>query len=456
MLPPDMGKGFPEGFVWGAAAASYQVEGAWDADGKGLSVWDMLCRRPGAVFAGDTGDRACGHYELYAEDAKLMAELGLHAYRFSISWPRVMPDGRGPVNEKGLDFYDRLVDALLENNVRPFATLFHWDFPWALHQQGGWQNPETPELFAAYTEAVARKLGDRVKDWMTLNEPSVFISLGHERGEHAPGLRLPREEVLQVWKGVMLSHGASVRALRANVENAWIGSAPVADAAIPASDSPEDIAAAFACGRQMKDWTFWHRALYLDPMLKGTLPDDIRAHMEARQVFVTDEELAAIHAPSDWLGLNYYSHQIVEADGEGGFRHVPLQAGHARTSFNWPVTEEGLYWTLRVHHDEYGLPIIVTENGLANNDWVALDGAVHDPQRIDYIARHIGQMDRALADGVDLRGYLHWSIMDNFEWAEGYSKRFGLVHVDYQTLKRTPKDSAHWYAEVIRANGLPG
>ena len=451
-----MGKGFPEGFVWGAAAASYQVEGGWNADGKGLSVWDMLCRRPGAVFAGDNGDTACDHYRLYAEDAKMMGELGLHAYRFSISWPRVVPTGRGAVNEKGLDFYDRLVDSLLENNVQPYATLFHWDFPWELHQEGGWRNPETPELFAAYTEAVGRKLGDRVKNWMTLNEPSVFISLGHERGEHAPGLRLPREEVMAVWKGVLLSHGASVKALRETVPGAWIGSAPVADSAIPASDSPADIAAAYRHGRTMKDWTFWHRALYLDPMLKGELPDDIREHLAAHQVHISDEEMKAIHQPSDWLGLNYYSHSVAKDDGQGGIEYIDHKAGHPRTSFNWPVTEEGLYWTLKVHHDEYGLPIMVTENGLANNDWIALDGGVHDPQRIDYVARHMGQMARAIADGVDLRGYLHWSIMDNFEWAEGYSKRFGMVHVDYQTLKRTPKDSALWYAEVVKANGLPG
>jgi beta-glucosidase len=445
---------FPDGFVWGAATASYQVEGAWQEDGKGPSVWDALCERPGAVFSGHTGKVACDQYHRYEEDADLMRQIGLQAYRFSISWPRVLPEGIGQVNEKGLDYYDRLVDALLVKGVAPYATLFHWDYPLALYLKGGWMNPDAHHWFAEYTQVVADRLSDRVSHWMTLNEPSVFLYMGHITGEHAPGVNLGWPEFMSALKGTLKSHGMAVQALRAHAKKPLqIGVAPVGDAGIPATDSPEDVAAAKLKGTTMDYLTGWHRDLYLHPMLKGEWPEEVERTFAVTGQTLSAEDLRIIHQPLDFLGLNFYHAPTVKADERGRPVVLGQEPGHPRTAFHWDVTPEGIYWLVRFHHEIYGLPILITENGLSCTDWVDLDGKVRDPNRIDYTRRYLLSLRRAAEEGIPLIGYLHWSLMDNFEWAEGYRQRFGMIHVDYQTLKRTVKESGWWYRDVIRSHG---
>lgn len=445
---------FPKDFVWGAATASYQVEGAWDADGKGPSVWDMLARTPGAIYRGHTGDTACDQYNRFQEDAALMKQMGLQAYRFSVSWPRVMPEGTGTMNAKGLDYYDRLVDALLAQGIRPYATLFHWDYPLALHLQGGWLNPDSPRWFADYTQVVVDKLSDRVSAWMTLNEPSVFLCMGHQNGEHAPGIKLGWPEWMTAFKNTMKAHGAAVQVIRARaITPPSIGMAPVAEASIPASESEADIAAARQVGSAMPFPNGWHRDLYLMPALKGIWPEEIDRTMGVTGVTLTSSDLEQIHQPLDWLGLNYYRSSIIKAGPDGRPEHVEHQPGSPKTAFDWDVTPEGIYWAARFHHESYGLPIVITENGLSGTDWVDLDGKVRDYYRIDFTRRYLLQLSRAHQEGIPLAGYFHWSFMDNFEWARGYGERFGLVFVDYQTLKRTPKESSKWYARVIATHG---
>lgn len=448
-------KTFPADFVWGAAAASYQIEGAAYADGKGLSVWDRMCRYENAVSEKDTGDIACDHYHRYREDVALMGSLGLKAYRLSISWPRVLPGGTGAVNAAGLDFYDRLVDALLEQNIAPWVTLFHWDFPYALYQKGGWLNPDAPYWFAEYAGILAEKLGDRVTHWMTQNEPQVYLGLGHQYGIHAPGLKLDFSEVLVATHHSLLAHGRAVQALRAQApRELLIGAAPVSQIGIPASETEADIEAARRFTFGFKDKNLWVHSWYADPMLKGHYPEEGLTAFAEFLPSIKEEDFAVIHQPLDFFGFNCYNGTVVRAaDCETGFAAVPYPTGGPRTSMDWTVTPEALRWGPRFLHERYGLPLVVTENGLANNDWVALDGKVHDPQRIDFLRRHLRAFHQAIEDGIPCLGYFQWSIMDNFEWAEGYRKRFGLVFVDYQTQERIPKDSAYWYRDVIASGG---
>lgn len=444
---------FKDGFVWGVATASYQIEGGWQDDGKGPSVWDALCRRPGAVFQGHTGDVACDHYHRYEGDADLLAELGCRAYRFSISWPRVLPEGVGKVNDPGLAFYDRLVDALLARGIEPYVTLFHWDYPLALYHRGGWLHEDSPDWFAEYTRVIVDRLGDRVGFWMTQNEPQCFVGLGHVLGNHAPGLKLGWGEFVTIHRNALLAHGKSVQAIRAHAKRSpKVSFAPVASSSIPASLDPRDIEAAAKHDDVLTHPTYWHRGLFLDPPILGTLPEGFDAVFGRYGVEITDEDLRTIKQPLDYLGLNYYSSQRVRAT-ESGCERLEYPEGYPQTNMGWPVTPDGFYWMVRQHWERYGLPILITENGMASTDWVCDDGSVHDPQRIDFARKYLRELRRAIADGADVLGYLHWSFMDNFEWAEGYSKRFGLVHVDYQTLKRTIKDSGHWYRSVIESNG---
>ncbi|MBZ0214139.1 MAG: beta-glucosidase [Nitrospirae bacterium] len=445
---------FPPNFLWGAATASFQIEGAVATDGKGPSVWDMLCQRPGAVFEGHTGDPACDHYHRMTDDVAMMAELGLQAYRFSISWPRVLPEGVGRVNARGLEFYDRLVDTLLAKGIAPYPTLFHWDYPLALYARGGWLHEDSPEWFAEYTQVMVDKLSDRVSNWMTQNEPQCFVGLGHSVGVHAPGLKLPWPEYLTVLKNSLLAHGKSVQVIRASAKTKpSVSFAPVGHGSIPASDSPEDIAAARAHDDNIKVPGVWYRSLHLDPAILGVWPEDADRVFGAYGMTMSDSDLKTICQPLDWLGLNFYSAPTVKAGPDGQPVVVKYPAGHPQNAMGWPITPEGIYWMVKFHYERYGLPIVITENGMANLDAVDEDGGVHDPQRIAYTRNYLKQLHRAIQDGIDVRGYFHWSLMDNFEWAEGYSKRFGLVHVDYATQKRTPKDSAYWYREVIRSNG---
>jgi beta-glucosidase len=441
---------FPKGFVWGAATAAYQIEGAAGEDGRGPSIWDTFSRTPGKVHAGHTGDVACDHYHRYPDDVRLMGDLGLHAYRFSISWPRIQPDGSGPANPRGLDFYDRLVDELRGGGITPIVTLYHWDLPQALEDRGGWTSRETAERFAEYAAIMYSRLGDRVETWTTLNEPWCSAFLGYASGIHAPGRTEP-EVSFAAAHHLLLGHGLAVQALRAagaSQIGITLNLAPVL------GDDAE--AAAVVDGLQNR--------IFLDPVLRGEYPADVveRAGRFTDWSFVEDGDLEIISQPIDLLGVNYYNPQTVTARaGEPANPVYPGSEGIAfpgadapKTAMGWPVQPFGLTeLLLRLSHDYPGTPLIITENGAAFDD-VVEDGKVHDVDRLSYLDGHLRAAHAALEAGVDLRGYLVWSLLDNFEWAEGYRKRFGVVHVDYDTQHRTPKDSALWYREVVRRNGL--
>ncbi len=444
----------PDDFLWGAATASYQIEGAAREDGRGPSVWDMFCRTPGAVFGGHSGDVACDHYHHWQEDIGIMQRIGLQAYRFSIAWPRIQPTGTGKPNEKGLDFYDRLVDGLLKADIVPYVTLFHWDLPYELHCRGGWLNRQSADWFADYTRIVVEKLGDRVKHWMTFNEPAVFGVIGYRDGVHAPGMKYDLPEVLRVIHHIHLAHGKAVQAIRAAATGEpQVGIVHAGGVRIPVDNDSASIAAA---GRRMFSITEkdpWSNTWWLDPVLLGQYPEDGRKIFEAEMPTFPDSDMTTIHQKVDFFGLNVYHGQIIRAAADGSAEVVPLPPGHPRTALKWPITPECLYWGPRFYQERYELPIYITENGLSNQDWVALDGKVHDPQRIDYVRRHLIELARAIQDGVAVGGYFHWSLLDNFEWAEGYKERFGLVYVDYPTGKRFLKDSAYWYSRTIASNG---
>lgn len=441
----------PEDFVWGVSAAAYQVEGAAFEDGKGLSVWDVFSRRPGAIWNDQTADVSCDHYHRYRQDIALMRELGVQAYRASVSWPRVLPDGTGKVNAKGLDFYDRLVDEMIANGITPYLCLFHWDFPYELFCRGGWLNRDVAGWFGEYAKIVVDRLGDRVGHWITMNEPVNYITNGLQKGGGAPGLKLPFAECLRAWHHNMLAHGTAVQAIRAAARRpVKVSYQPGADVKIPATDSPKDIAAARAAMFENPESdTPWSDAAYLGiypPGLfekhRGILPDVVR-----------EGDLAVIGQKLDFVSINVYFGSRVRQGPDGRPETLPLPTGGPLTLPMWPVAPEAMYWGLKLYHERYGLPVLVSENGMSNIDWVATDGCVHDPQRIDFMRRYLRQLQRAAADGVPVLGYLAWSFLDNFEWAGGVKHRYGLVHVDYETQKRTVKDSGRWFANVIKTGG---
>ncbi|MGI5163822.1 GH1 family beta-glucosidase [Spirillospora sp. CA-253888] len=453
---------FPADFTWGAATAAYQIEGAAAEDGRGPSVWDDFCRTPGKVLNGDTGDVAVDHYHRYRDDVALMAELGLTAYRFSISWSRVQPDGTGAPNPAGLDFYRRLVDELLEAGVQPWPTLYHWDLPSALEKAGGWPERDTAHRFADYAALVHEALGDRVRHWTTVNEPWCAAFLGYASGEHAPGRRDPAAS-LDAAHHLMLGHGLAVQAMRARHPGNRFGAAVNLYAVSPATDDPADLDAARRIdGLQNR--------FFLDPLLLGRYPEDVLADLEPFGFAPAGAE--AIAQPLDQLGINYYTrHNVSGVPGEATqavsspfSSHSPwVGAGHVRfvptgrpvTGMGWEIDAPGLRETLvRVAREYPSVPLYITENGAGYDELLNGDGTVHDEGRIAYLDAHLRACHDAIADGVPLRGYFTWSLLDNFEWAWGYSKRFGLVHVDYGTQRRVPKDSARWYAEVIRNGAL--
>jgi len=454
---------FPKKFSWGAAAAAYQIEGSAPIDGKGPCVWDMFSAIPGRTFEGHDGAVACDHYHRYAEDASLMQELGIPNYRLSISWPRVLPSGDGAINERGLDFYDRLIDSLLAEGITPWVTLFHWDYPYELYKRGGWLNAQSPRWLADYAGVVVDRLSDRVSHWMTINEPQCFVGLGQQTGYHAPGDRLGTREVLQAAHHVLLAHGSAVQAIRARARTTpVIGWAPCGAIAMPEDEAnPADIDAArramfsFLPGNPLYSAKepLWSIAWWADPVVLGRYPEEELAVYGANAPRFTEEEMSLIAQPLDFYGVNIYNGTVVRAGKDGVIERVGRNAGAPVTALKWPVTPESLYWGPRFLQERYKLPVVVTENGLSSMDWVSLDGRVHDYQRIDFLHRYLRELDRAIGDGVDVRGYFQWSIMDNFEWSEGYKERFGLIHVDYATQKRTPKDSAYWYRDVIASNG---
>ncbi|MBQ0961215.1 beta-glucosidase [Ideonella sp. 4Y11] len=430
---------FPPEFVWGVATSAFQIEGAAREAGKGESIWDRFCRQPGAIADGSNGDVACDHFHRLDQDLDLIARLGVDAYRFSISWPRVQPDGRGAFNEAGLAFYDRLVDGLLSRGLRPYLTLNHWDLPQTLQDGGGWAVRDTVHRFVDYARAINARLGDRLSAITTHNEPWVMAVLGHESGIFAPGVR-HRGIAMQVAHHLLLSHGLALQALRADGCPSRLGIVLNLSPIGPATDSPEDRAAAWLEDGRLVRW-------YLDPLLRGRYPDDVWQHLGADAPRIEPGDLAAIATPMDYLGINYYTRGVVSASGAWSVQ----ASGLPLTDMGWEVVPEGLTeLLLRMHRDWTLPPIYVMENGAAFIDQV-VDGQVMDTARRDYIARHIEATGRALAAGVPMAGYMVWSLMDNFEWASGYAKRFGIVHVDYASLARTPKLSYHWYREFLRA-----
>jgi len=439
-----MSLNFPKGFLWGAATAAYQVEGAWNEDGKGLSVWDVFCRQPRKIWQGQTGETACDHYHKYREDVALMKEIGLKAYRFSVSWPRVIPNGVGRINQQGLDFYDRLVDELVAAGIAPCLTLFHWDYPYELHCRGGWLNGESPDWFAEYSRVVAAKLSDRVKHWITINEPQSFVGGGYAHGSNAPGYKLELNELLRIGHHVLLAHGKSVQAIRAAARaDCLIGFAPVGQVVIPDTPDAEDVRIARDETFSIKVGSISSNTWWMDPVFFGQYPEDGLRLCGRDMPEVREGDLRTIAQPLDFFGVNIYF-------GKNAGRGKGIAAGRrGYTAYKWPVTPEALYWGPKFFQDRYKLPIIICENGMSNADWIALDGKAHDPQRIDFMLRYLQKLEMAIKDGVDVRGYFHWTLMDNFEWAEGFKERFGLIYVDPVTQKRVLKDSARWYREII-------
>ncbi|MDI9641710.1 GH1 family beta-glucosidase [Kamptonema cortianum] len=449
---------FKDDFVWGAATSAYQIEGSVSSDGRGPSVWDAFCQKPGNVFRGEDGSTACDHVNRLHEDLDLMAILGLQAYRFSVSWSRVLPNGVGSINEEGLLFYDRLIDGLLERDIEPYLTLFHWDFPQALQEQGGWLNPDVVQWFSEYTELLCDRYSDRVSNWFTLNEPPCFLGLGHKDGRHAPGLTLTWPEFFQTVKNALMAHGQAVRTLREYAKlNPRIGYVPISHIGIPATESDNDIRAArnFTFGIPSRDRGYWFSRLYLDPVVLGEWPEECIAVFTDDYPTLSTSEERLISTEIDFLGLNFYSAPVVRAGENGQPEVVETPAGSPRTAFDWPVTEDGMYWSVRFHEERYGLPMMIAENGMSGLDWVNEVGRVPDYGRIDFLSRYLRSLHRAQSENYQINGYFHWSLMDNFEWAEGYRHRFGLIHVDFQTQARTIKDSGYWYRDVIRSNGIP-
>jgi beta-glucosidase len=438
---------FPSDFVWGAATASYQIEGAAHEDGRGDSVWDRFSATPGKVRGGDTGDVACDFYHRYADDVRLMKELGLDAFRFSIAWPRVLPEGRGAVNAAGLDFYDRLVDELLANEIEPFATLFHWDTPQALEDEGGWRARSTAEAFVEYTEAVVGRLGDRVRHWITHNEPWVYAWVGNAWGVHAPGAT-SEVDAVAVAHHLLLSHGWAVEAIRRLSPEARVGITLNLAHIYPETETPEDEAAAYRRDGEDNRW-------FLDPIFRGSYPADLLDRNELVAPHVRDGDLEAIAAPLDFLGVNNYSRFIVAAGPDGPRVVGNPEAEH--TDMGWEVYPDGLHDVLmRVTRDYEPPAIYITENGAAFPDVRVHDGHVHDLERTAYLESYIAAVGRAIAGDAPVKGYFVWSLLDNFEWAHGYSKRFGIVYIDFPTLERVPKDSFYWYRDLIASRrGAP-
>lgn len=447
-MPADDMPRFPKPMLWGVATSAYQIEGALHEDGRGPSVWDAFSHTPGNISGGDTAAIACDHYHRYREDVALLKRLGVNSYRFSLAWTRIQPGGTGPINQKGLDFYRRLLDELQGAGIRPLVTLFHWDLPLALQQRGGWSNRETACHFAEFCALVAQALGDRVNDWITLNESFEHTVLGHALGIHAPGERLGLQ-MFPVWHHLLLAHGKGLQALRARLPaGARVGITHSMALGRPASRSPAD---------RLAVWGLEHLHLrgHTDPVLLGRYPRGLRRLFGIDTSAMKAGDLGLISQPIDFLGVNFYNPQYVRfAGGDVPIAAAPAPAGLPRTDMGWPVAAEGFTELLRYLRRRYAQrlpPLLITENGAAFADEIDATGQVHDPRRIAYLREHLAALHQAVEAGVDVRGYFVWSLLDNFEWAEGFRPRFGLVHVDYATQQRTPKSSFDWYRQFIRA-----
>ncbi len=454
---------FPDGFFWGTATSSYQIEGAWNEDGKGLSIWDTFAHTPGNMRNNDTGDVANDHYHRYKEDVQLMKSIGQNAYRFSISWPRIFPNGTGQPNPKGIDFYDRLVDELVAAGIAPFPTIYHWDLPQAMHDKGGWQNRDIAKAFGDYAGYVAQKLSDRVGHFFTINEFRSFTQAGYRGFEvpapgtptgsrivHlAPGLRLPMADLYQVRHHSVLAHGMAVQAIRANSKKGTkVGPAENIETAVPLIETPENIKAAETATRELN-------AAFLTVMLEGKYTDNYLKEAGKDAPKFTDEDLKIIGSPLDFVGINVYVPTYVEASGtESGWSKIPFASGHAKTAIaNFPICPEVLFWAPRhVQKLWNATEIYITENGCASEDVIAENGKIYDTDRIMFMKAFLNQLQRATSQEVPVKGYFYWSAMDNLEWTAGFGNRYGIIHVDFKTQKRTPKASAEFFREVAKAN----
>ncbi len=437
--------GFPNDFLWGAATAAYQIEGAWNEDDRGPSVWDTFSHTDGKVTNNENGDIACDHYHRYKEDVALMKELGLKAYRFSISWSRIFPTGEGEPNPKGLAFYDNLVNELIANDIEPVITLFHWDLPQALEDKGGFKWNGISDVFANYASVIVEHFSDRVEKFCTINEPQCYCNLGYVIGVHAPGYTGPEtaDHLGVAMKNFLLSHGKAVIAMRAAAKRPIkIGAATTGTLCHPLDESPEaiEMARKLSFPTDGEGIAFSHN-WFLDPIVLGTNRLDI--------INLTDEEMTIVSQPIDFIGINIYNGKQCDKNG-----YVDRHQGFPRTALGWPVSPQIMNWGLRFVHERYHLPIYITEDGVACNDRIYADGKVHDADRIDFLATYLSEMQTAMENGCDIRGYFHWSLMDNFEWHTGYDPRFGLIYVDYRTQERIWKDSAYWYRNVIKNNSL--
>lgn len=442
--------GFCKDFMWGAATAAYQIEGAYNEDGKGLNIWDVTSKPNGRVNHSENGHVACDHYHRYKEDIKLFKELGLKYYRFSINWARVLPDGIGRINEEGLKFYSDMVDELLAAGIEPMVTLYHWDYPYALYLKGAWGNPDSPLWFEEYTKVVVDALSDRVKYWFTINEPQCVIGLGYDVGGHAPFQQCDNKTILIMVHNLLLSHGRAVKYIREHAkQKPMIGFTPIGPVKIPENDSPEAIEKARAESFSLER-KFFSLSLYSDPVILGHYPEEAYQYFGEDMIQPSQEDMELISQPLDFYGMNIYYSEGSFA--ESGYQSNEYQ-GIPRTAMEWLIDERVMYWSPKFIYERYHLPILITENGMANTDWPALDGKVHDPQRMDYIERYLRAYKKAAEEGIPIIGYLYWSVMDNFEWAYGYDKRFGMIYVDYQSQERIIKDSGYWYKSVIESNG---
>lgn len=440
---------FPKDFRWGVACASYQCEGAWDADGKGPNIWDDFCHDVTYAYIKnrDTGDVACDSYHRFREDVALMKAHNVQVYRFSISWARVIPDGDGAVNEKGLQFYDELVEELLANGIEPWITLYHWDLPSALQNKGGWLNRDLVDAFACYAQIIARRFQGRVKHIMTLNEPQCIAQCGYQSGVHAPGLKLGQEKIALIYHNLCLAHSAAQRAIKAVCgDDVKVGVVPCGTLAYPEKDTPEGREAAYHASFDLG--IGWNFNIFLDSLILHRYDDSAPEGYKRFAATIDPADWDLMETP-DFLGLNIYQGFMVNEKGE----EVKRYPGFPLTACKWGITPEVMHYGPQHIYRRYGLPMYITENGLSCNDVVCLDGKVHDPERIDFLNRYLLELSKAVQEGTPVLGYLQWSFLDNFEWNQGYDERFGLVYVDYRTCQRIPKDSAAWYARVIETSG---
>lgn len=442
---------FPKDFLWGAACASYQCEGAWQEDGKGPSIWDDFCHDTDAhhIKHDETGDVACDSYHRFREDVALMKQCHLQAYRFSVSWPRVIPDGDGEVNERGLQYYDDLVNELLKNGIEPWITLYHWDLPSALQRKGGWQNREIEQWFGRYARIIAERFRGRVRRYMTINEPQCIVGLGHGAGVHAPGLRLSQGEMARLYHHICLAHSEAQRQIKRADPDAVVGIVPCGKLMYPQEDTPENREAARKATFALTGpyWSFAFNAV-LDSLIFRRWDESASGAVRRFADSIPQAEWERMEKP-DFIGANIYRGMCVDAAGN----FVQSYAGFPRTGCKWEITPEVMRYGPLNLYQRYRLPLYITENGLGCNDFIFLDGQVHDPHRIDFLHRYLSELSRGMQEGADVRGYLQWSFLDNFEWASGYEERFGLVYVDYPTQRRILKDSARWFGQVIQTNG---